>query len=612
MSKARPFRRLVSCLTATAFLTAQIPMVRIAAQAATPFTRADYEACQTQDEQGFRRAIEALTLKGLTAGLATLDYGPLVADEWRREHFDETIDKQVDEAIGQVRDESSWFKLWSSLASKDSAQELAASAAERVYRSDAIKAGIERIATGVGKEIGKRIELAVIDTSGPATQCMQAFLRQRYGTTVAAVVSSDTGREYSIDPAKATAQIGTGQLLIEGKEGIAGVIVLVVRRQLTKMAARIGQRVIGSILTRLVASVAGIIGVVLIAKDIWDFRHGVLPIVADEMKGAATKEKVRQELAVTIKDHIDQSLQEIAQSTADRVMQIWGDFRRAHTKVLELAERNADFRRLLDSLRPADLPRLDEVVGLVLASEGEDGVVRRLGDGTLHQAVSSLSPAALQIAREARSLEVALKWSAIAGDSLGKVVELEIHRRSTPEAFSKATLARLITLDDRVAILRLAALPPATRDILLELDNPGVINLARGLDESQLTSLARYLTALEKPSAQRILSAVGQNPARMAELASPRVREAIIASRDQAAAVAMMLQAETAVDPTALIAHSRLVLDGRVSPVLLWEKHTTALLAAGLLALILLALLKRLLFPARPRIVVQTAPGPRG
>ncbi|HEX5999376.1 MAG TPA: hypothetical protein VFZ16_08255, partial [Hyphomicrobiaceae bacterium] len=423
---------------------------------------------------------------------------------------------------------------------------------------------------------------------------------------------SDTGREYSIDPAKATAQIGTGQLLIEGKEGIAGVIVLVVRRQLTNMAARMGQRVIGSILTRLVASVAGIIGVVLIAKDIWDFRHGVLPIVADEMKGAATKEKVRQELAVTIKDHIDQSLQEIAQSTADRVMQIWGDFRRAHTKVLELAERNADFRRLLDSLRPADLPRLDEVVDLVLASEGEDGVVRRLGDGTLHKAVLSLSPAALQIAREARSLEVALEWSAIAGDSLGKVVDLEIHRRSTPEAFSKATLARLITLDDRVATLRLAALPPATRDILLELDNPGVINLARGLDESQLTSLARYLTALEKPSAQRILSAVGQNPARMAELASPRVREAIIASRDQAAAVAMMLQAETAVDPTALIAHSRLVLDGRVSPVLLWEKHTTALLAAGLLALILLALLKRLLFPTRPRIVVQTSPGPRG
>src|SRR5262249_26868731 len=153
-----------------------------------------------------------------------------------------------------------------SLASKEKAQELATLAAERVYRSDAIKNSIERIATGVGKEIGKRIELAVVDTSGPAAQCMQAFLRQRYGATVAAVVSTDSGREYSPDPARGGAQVGTSQVLVEGKEGIAGVVVLVVRRQLANMAARIGQRVIGSVLSRLVSSVAGIVGVVLIAK----------------------------------------------------------------------------------------------------------------------------------------------------------------------------------------------------------------------------------------------------------------------------------------------------------------------------------------------------------
>ena len=255
---------------------------------------------------------------------------------------------------------------------------------------------------------------------------MQAFLRRRYGPTVAAVVSADTGREYSIDPAKGGAQVTAGQMLIEGKEGIAGVVVLVVRRQLASMAQRIGQRVLGSVLSRLVSSVAGVVGLVLIAKDIWDFRHGVLPIVAEEMKSKATKDKVRQEIATTIADHINQSVKEIADKTAERVVQIWLDFRRAHAKVLELAERNADFKQLLDTLRPDDLPRLDEIVALVLASEGEAGVLRRLADGTLHRAVSALPPAALDIAREARSLEVALKWAAVAGDGLPKVVELEI------------------------------------------------------------------------------------------------------------------------------------------------------------------------------------------
>ena len=54
-----------------------------------------------------------------------------------------------------------------------------------------------------------------------------------------------------------------------------------------------------------------------------------------------------------------------------------------------------------------------------------------------------------------------------------------------------------------------------------------------------------------------------------------------------------------------MLAHTRLVLDGRVSPLLLWEKHGVVLAAAALLALMLLLILKRLLFGARPRVVVQ-------
>src|SRR6185295_4421251 len=216
-------------------------------------------------------------------------------------------------------------------------------------------------------------------------------------------------KEYSVDPAKNAAQVTPGQVLVEGTGGIAGAVVLVVRRQLSNMAARIGQRIVGAILSRLVSVVAGGIGLVLIAKDIWDFRHGVLPIVASEMKSAATKAKVREEITKTISDHINESLKEIADKTAERVVDIWLDFRRAHAKVVELAGRNPDFKRFLESIRASDLPRLDEVVALVLASEGEAGITRRLADGTLNLAVSNLPPAGIDIARETRSLEIALK-----------------------------------------------------------------------------------------------------------------------------------------------------------------------------------------------------------
>jgi hypothetical protein len=248
-------------------------------------------------------------------------------------------------------------------------------------------------------------------------------------------------------------------------------------------------------------------------------------------------------------------------------------------------------------------------VALVLASEGEAGITRRLDNGTLHRAVSGLPTSAIEIARETQSLEAALQWSAVAGDSLGKVVEFEIYRQAKPDTFTKASLQKLLGLQDRVAVIRLAALQPAARDALFELPANELKGLARTLDETQLDSLSRYLTGLDKSSALRVLQVVGQNPTRMAELGKPAVRDAILASSDQAAALGMMLQATSVPDPTVLLAHAQLVLDGRVSPMLLWEKHAVWLAAAVVLSLALLMMLKRLVFGTRPRIIVQEGYG---
>ena len=51
-----------------------------------------------------------------------------------------------------------------------------------------------------------------------------------------------------------------------------------------------------------------------------------------------------------------------------------------------------------------------------------------------------------------------------------------------------------------------------------------------------------------------------------------------------------------------MLEHARLVLDGRVSPLLLWEKHPASCWCAAVaVALMLLLILKRLLFGARPQ-----------
>jgi hypothetical protein len=80
---------------------------------------------------------------------------------------------------------------------------------------------------------------------------------------------------------------------------------------------------------------------------------------------------------------------------------------------------------------------------------------------------------------------------------------------------------------------------------------------------------------------------------------SARVRDAVLASRDQDAAVAMMLRTNSLPNPAIVSADFGLVLDGQVSPVLLWEKHSVLLMVLSLMALITLLFLKRIVFGRR-------------
>ena len=353
-------RNLISSLTALALAVCQV-----ATAAAAPLSKADYEACQARDETALKAAIETISVRALKRGLASVDDRAVVGDAWRRGGLDAIVDAQVDQAVEEVAQQTSWANLLQSLAYQQKAQELATAVAEHVYRSDAMKAALEELAVGVGKDIGRQIEFASADASEPTLACLKAFVGARYGTTVARAVSGETGKDLAVDPNKAAAGITPGAVLRESSGGIAGAAVLLLRRQLANMAERVGARLVGSVLARLVSVVAGGVGLALIAKDIWDLRRGVLPIIATEMKSKENKDKVQEELARTFSEQISAHLNEIGAATADHVVDIWRDFRSAHMQALDLAERNARFKSFLDSLKPQTLPRLDEAVSLL-------------------------------------------------------------------------------------------------------------------------------------------------------------------------------------------------------------------------------------------------------
>lgn len=592
-----PFLR--SAVTAAVVLAMLADAAGRPALSAPPMTRADYEACQSADEAGFRSSIEGLTFRMLEAGVRTFDYRASVERQWRRAGMDDLLAKRVDLAVEEVRSETSWAGLAQSLVSSEKAQEISAAVAERVYTSDVMKAAVEGLATEVGKEVGKTLELASQDAMGPSLECLRAFLGGRYGTTVAKVVSGDVEHDFGVQTQAGQASVSSGAVLQQSSTGIAGAAMILMRRQLANIAARVGQRLAGSVLARLVSVAAGGVGLVLVAKDIWELRNGVLPIISEEMKSDATKSLVKDELARTIAEQMNAHLTEIAAKAADRVLEIWRTFRNAHQKALDIAERDEAFRRFLDTVNPDQLARLDEVVALALAKEGEPGVLRRLGDGSLNEAVRFLPEPAMTIARDTRSIDAALGWSSLAGEQLPKVLEHEIYRRAESEDFTRATLSALLALDDHAAISRLSALSADARNRLFSLGAQDLKRLARAFSETELESLARYLDGLEPGPRARVLEAVAAKPGKMQSLGAPRVRSAVLASRDQARAVDMMLR-EGSGGPEIVLDDLKAAWDGSISPILIWEKHPLIVIGGGMAVLVLLLMLRRLIRPRRP------------
>ncbi|MFA9550604.1 MAG: hypothetical protein ACERIL_06000 [Hyphomicrobium sp.] len=588
-------RSLISCTVAFALAAAQVTP----AFAAEALTKSEYEACQAREEPAFHAAIEAISIRALKTGIANVDFRAIVGDEWRRGGLDEIVDNRVDLAVEEVRQETSWANLLESLASQQKAQDLATAVAERVYRSDAMKTALETLAIGIGKEVGKQIQFTTEDAAEPTLACLKAFVGARYGTTVARAVAGDANKGNAFDPDSATAQVSPGAVLRQSGAGIAGAAILIMRRQLANMARRVGQRIVGAVLARVVSVVAGGVGLVLIAKDIWDLRHGVLPIIATEMKSEDSKEKVQDELAKTFAEQISAHVNEIGAATADRVVDVWREFRNAHAQALELAARDDQFKSFIDTQPPEKLARLDEVVSLVIASEGKAGLLKRLNDGTLNEAVNKLPAPALQIARETRSIDTGLRWYALAEDQLVQVVDLDIYRRTTPDKLTKASLQRILALDDRLAITRLVGIDRDARNTLFELPPAELTSLARSLTEDELATLARYLTGLRKEPRERVLRTVAADPTKMQSLSSERVRIAVVASADQTAAVSMMLRQDATLNPKAIVEDVGLVTGGRVSPILLWEKHPVVIVAGLVVVLILLLMLSRLLFAGR-------------
>ncbi len=590
---------------AIASLVSQAPR---AAFAQTPAI-VTIDECRNLSDTDVRDRIRELAATSLKTELTAIDYTALVNTYWAKADVNVRIDREIDDAIAAVRSDTNWADRAYSTVSRSAAARYATAVADKAYNSEGFKDALNEVATGVAKDAGAQIEKATAKISNPIIACVQTALQSRYGNAIASVFAQESEKNLEANTGQAPVKIDTSDLALNNAASISGMVLIVTRRVIGQVVKSVGTRIAGIVASDIVASVAGLVGLALIAKNIYDAGDGVFPIIAEQMKSDETKVHVKEEIGTTIQNDISQQVGTIAEETSEKLYSNWLDFKQRYNRLLALSEKRPAFAEFLKDRRLDQLRKLSQIVDILYGTEGEQKVLERVANGSLNKALLDLTDAGLQIAEEQHSVDKALRWTAIAGKDLPRVVDLGIYRWLPVEGLTSENLQKILSINDKIAVSRIANLDPQARDLLLSLPADQLREFARRLNDRQLAAFADYERNLEPHAAKRLLRAVADDPAVMRDLTAEGLRDAILGSRDQLAALNMIVHDNAGllpdlIDYTRILRDAKLVQNGAVSFRVFWERYWAAVVVAGFVLLVFLSWLRRLLF-GRPQIIIK-------
>jgi len=608
LTRAHPFRSVVSALTVTALLVTQMPPVRAQQQPSVP-APVTIDECRNLSDPEVRSTLQTITKSALNEQLGQVDYSALVDKHWREARMDERLDREIDEAIRIVRADTTLLDRAYSTISQETAKQTAIAVAERAYGSEGFKAALSDLAQGVGRDFGERLENASQRISGPVIGCVRTALQSRYGGAVAQVFERETEDDLNVAAQVGGPQIETSDLLLQNVGTISGIVLIVSRRIIARMVATIGRRVAGLVASRIISSFTGLIGLALIARDLYQASEGVFPLIEERMKSAEAKNLIKDELAKSMESDLTAQVDTIAEETTERIYAFWQDFQQKYDVLLNLAEKDDAFRAFLKNRKAEEVGRLGRVVSFLLGKEDEEAVLQRARDGTLRRALAVLDDQGVALALELNSLDQAMRWSEMAGARLPKAIDYGLPQAIPPNEITRPQLTTLLALDNAAAAQRIAKVERTAREKLLSLPTRTFQTLARRLNQPELNALATYLTRLDDQAASRVLMEVAADPGLMRTLAGEALQRAVLESRDQLSAVRMLLRDNSALDLGNIQEDFTLVRQGDVEIRVFAQRYWVGLLVAGLLALLFLLTLRRLIFGRPTKVIIKTGNG---
>ncbi|MEZ4868068.1 MAG: hypothetical protein R3C14_42460 [Caldilineaceae bacterium] len=495
--------------------------------------------CDNVSEDSLQQELNSITQEVVAAAAAQINIGRIVEAQWRALKMDTIIDAQVDRAVEQVKgEEDYWNKLLSGW-SADKAAELTRAVTNYTFESDIFQNKINELSHGVAEEIASEIAILSAQSVSAAFFCLQTFISGNYSGAMVrafeeqvqvAAENVNFGGNNALD-ASLLSVIGQHKTALGG----LGVIIVaqVSKRIMLEIGETIAERVAGRIIGRIlgragstIIPIAGwLVGAGMIAYDLYNSRDGALPQIQETLKSTEVKKGIQGEITASIEPELRRELPQIARDISNQLFNQWRDVKRNIRQVLELADANKNFQAILNAQEtPEDLAKLVNLVGATLPTLGRDGLLQAVDSGLFAQ-VFAQPEAAFQIVADTGSLQDAIDWSAASGNLLDQVVANEIYKHQPPTGLDAALLEKLIAVNDKSAIQKLALLNPEALHALLGVSTNNLATLANQLNATDLETLAAYLPTLTQSQVNQLVARVISEPATVAHLQDPALHD---------------------------------------------------------------------------------------
>jgi hypothetical protein len=489
--------------------------------------------CSRVDKAQVRDEIEAHALAVINAGGTTADIDRLVERKWAELNMDAAVDSAVQKAVANLgAQEAYWDKLVSGWWG-EKAQEYAERIANDAFSSPAFQVKLTELSTSVGGEVARQVETEFAAAASVALLCLKEYVGEQYSEELFRAFERSVQADTQQVDLTATSPVISGAMEQHGL-ALAGVgtilVTQLVYRLSQKLTQKIAQRVAGKVVGRVLGKagsslipVAGwIVGVALIAYDLWEGSQGALPQIQEALQSQEVKGKIREEIALAIKDDLPDQAALIALETSVSLVEQWQGFCTRFGDVCQVADQNPNFRSLLGVVALDELEDLSMLVAWYLNQAGRGALDAAVTDGSLERllALPGDTVRGLVLAMSPRE---ALAWLSVAGDRIDRVIDLGMYRLAQPEEFDEYSVGALLAVSDGDDLQKLLALAPAQRDVLLGLPADTLQTLVGGNSTTQLAILAnRMLEPQQSPKAAvQMAEDVAQGNVSIEQLATP-------------------------------------------------------------------------------------------